>query len=105
MHSAEVPEGNTPLLLSIAAMSSLDMVIRLKKKVVEVNSLELELPLYVTRTKHLAVQVAFDEATPVVPPKHNSPRAVSEREDLMVYYNEESCFSLLADVPLYPEDD
>lgn len=104
VHSAEVPEGNTPLLLSIAAMSSLDMVIRLKKKVVEVNSLELELPLYVTRTKHLAVQVAFDEATPVVPPKHNSPRAVSEREDLMVYYNEESCFSLLADVPLYPED-
>ena len=105
VHSAEVPEGNTPLLLSIAAMSALDMVIRLKKLVVEVNRLDLELPMFVTRTKHLAVEVAYSQNVPAVPPKLNSPRAISEREDLMVYYSEESCFSLLADLPLPVVDD
>ena len=104
VHSAEVPEGNTPLLLSIAAMSALDMVIRLKKRVVEVNRLDLELPMFITKTKHLAVQVAFDSTTPLSSANPSSPRAVSEPGDLMIYYAEESCFSILADLPFHPED-
>lgn len=104
VHSAEVPEGNTPLLLSIAAMSALDMVIRLKKQIVEVNRLSLELPMLITRTKHLAVQVAFDANVPLATADPSSPRAVSDRGDLMVYYTEESCFSILADLPFFPDD-
>ena len=40
VYSAEMPKGNTPLLLSIAAMTALDMVVFLKKKVVAVGKLK-----------------------------------------------------------------
>eukprot|EP00435_Cladocopium_sp_Y103_P053501 s1232_g17.t1 len=60
--------------------------------------------MLVTKTKHLAVQVAFDEQVPKASANPSSPRAVSERGDLMIYYAEESCFSILADLPFNPDD-
>ena len=59
--SAEVPDGNTPLLLSIAAMTALDMVISLKDREVAVKKLGITMPLQRTRTRHLALSVAFDQ--------------------------------------------
>ena len=104
VYSAEVPDGTTPLLLSIASMSALDMVIRLKDQVVEVHTLGIRLPLMTTKTNHLAIFVAFDADETQQPTKLHEPRAVSEKEDLLVYYNEELCFSVLADLPLPPEE-
>ena len=43
------------MLLSIASMSALDMVIRLKDQVVEVHTLGIRLPLMTTKTNHLAM--------------------------------------------------
>ena len=84
------------MLLSIASMSALDMEIRLKDQVVEVHTLGIRLPLMTTKTNHLAIFAAFDADETLQPTKLHEPRAVSEKEDLLVYYNEESCFSVFS---------
>ena len=96
--SAEVPEGNTPLLLSIAAMTALDMVIRLKEQEVAVKKLGITMPLQRTRTRHLALNVAFNPKIgerDVGQIGQHGPRATSEQEDLLVYFVEEARFGLL----------
>ena len=96
--SAEVPEGNTPLLLSIAAMTALDMVICLKEQEVAVKKLGITMPLQRTRTRHLALNVAFNPKIgerDVGQMGQHGPRATSEQEDLLVYFVEEARFGLL----------
>ena len=96
--SAEIENGNTPLLLSIAAMASLNMVLFVKDRKVKIQELQLEVDMIITRTKHLAIEVAYN-------PKYQSergtttntrPRFISEKEDLLVYYCEEASYSILA---------
>ena len=98
VYSAEMPKGNTPLLLSIAAMTALDMVVFLKKKIVMVGKLNIELPLINTQPNHLAIDVAYDQSLGVqneAQVKMAEPRFVSEKEDLLVYYGEEAQVFLL----------
>ena len=61
--SAEIASGTTPLLLSISAMTALDMVLflRLREKMVEIRSLELTARMLTTQAKHLAIEVCFKE--------------------------------------------
>ena len=59
--SAEITSGSTPLLLSIAAMTALDMVLRVREQLVEVKSLNLQLPMLVTLSRHLAIEVCYKE--------------------------------------------
>ena len=96
--SAEIENGNTPLLHSIAAMASLNMVLFVKDRKVKIQELQLEVDMIITRTKHLAIEVAYN-------PKYQSeggtttntrPRFISEKEDLLVYYCEEASYSILA---------
>ena len=42
VHSAEVPDGSTPLLLSIPAMTALDMVIHMQARKVQIRKLDIE---------------------------------------------------------------
>lgn len=98
VYSAEMPKGNTPLLLSIAAMTALDMVVFLRRKVVMVGKLNIELPLINTHTNHLAIDVAYDQKLGIQNAsqvKIAEPRFVSEKEDLLVYYGEEAKVFLL----------
>ena len=98
VYSAEVPNGSTPLLMSISAMTALDMVIFLKAHQVEVRQLNLTMPLLRTRTKHLGLDIAFN---PDVGERTSSdvrqdrPRVQSEQEDLLVYYVDEARLALL----------
>ena len=107
VYSAEIEQGMTPLLLSISAMSALDMVIHLKEQVVQVRKLDLEVPMLVTKSRHLAIDIAFDPEAAVqteeLPSTSREPRIVSEREDLLVYYGEEAQMTLLAGQPGLPE--
>ena len=50
--SAEIKNGNTPLLLSIAAMVSLNMLLFVKDRKVKIQELQLEVDMIITRTKH-----------------------------------------------------
>eukprot|EP00435_Cladocopium_sp_Y103_P040884 s349_g11.t1 len=95
--SAEVPEGNTPLLLSIAAMTALDMVINLEDQSVEVRKLNITMPLHWTKTRHLGLNIAFNLEIGVreTHQERHQPRAISETEDLMVYFAEEARLDLL----------
>ncbi len=56
--SAEVESGSTPLLLSISSLAALDAVIFIHDQKIVLRSLEVELPLLYTQTKHLAMHVA-----------------------------------------------
>ena len=98
VYSAEVPDGATPLLLSIAAMTALDMVLRVREQVVEVGTLDLKLPMLKTRSKHLAIWIARNPEEEAVVPG-DSPRVVSEKDDLFVYYGQEARWSVLSDLP------
>ena len=59
VHSAEVPEGNTPLLLSISALESLNAIIFMKEKCIKLQELGIALPWSTTRTRHLAIDVSL----------------------------------------------
>ncbi|CAE7715141.1 RE1 [Symbiodinium necroappetens] len=83
IHSAEMPSGTTPLLLSLAALRALDAVLRIREGIVEMNSLSLEVPMVTTRTGHLAVRV------------DKKPALTSDPGDLLVYYQFE------AELPLF----
>lgn len=96
--SAEVPSGHTPLLLSISSMAALDMVIHVKDQKVFVNSLNIEMTLFTTKTRHLAIWVAYDPQVGIydaLNPEKEQPKIISEREDLMVYYQEEGGYQVL----------
>ena len=103
VYSAEIPDGMTPLLFSIPAMDSLDMVIHVRKLKVSINELKIELPLIVTPSRHLAVEVAFDPKVGVLDHNPEEPKVISEREDLLVYYGEEARYPLLHNLPLLKE--
>ena len=87
--SAEIPTGTTPLLLSISSLVALDAVIFMRRRVMQLKEMELEIPLLNTRTKHLAIKVAYDPEQPSQEPQPN-PSFVSSVEDLFVYFNEEA---------------
>ena len=60
VYSAEMPSGQTPLLLSIPAMEALKMVLDMATGVVHVGALGLEMKMVKTKTKHVALRVALD---------------------------------------------
>ena len=96
--SAEVPSGHTPLLLSISSMAALDMVIHVKKQKAFIGSLNIEMSLFTTRTRHLAIWIAYDPKVGTYDALSRSveqPKIISEREDLMVYYQEEGGYQVL----------
>ena len=96
VHSAEVPEGNTPLLLSISALDALDAVVFMRKKLIRLQELGVTLPLFSTRTKHLAIDVSFEnlelDATSTL---SGQPMIKSQAEDLSVFWAEEANESIL----------
>ena len=96
--SAEVPSGHTPLLLSISSMAALDMVIHVKEQKVFVKSLGIEMTLFTTRTRHLAIWISYGPEIGIydaLGAGGEQPKIISEREDLMVYYQEEGGFQVL----------
>ena len=101
--SAEITSGSTPLPLSIAAMTALDMVLHVREQLVEVKSLNLQLPMLVTQSRHLAIEVCYKEELGIKDHDLAQPRLISEREDLLVYYGEEARMSLLTELPFTPE--
>ena len=91
--SAEVESGSTPLLLSVPSLEALDVVLRVKEMIMEVNTLGVQVPMLKTRTKHLAIEVAYNEklgyeTLPV-------PKGVSANEDFFVYFMEEAELRLM----------
>ena len=60
VYSAEISTGTTPLLLSIPCVQALDMIILMRQREVIVQELHLTIGMVTTRTKHLAVEVAFN---------------------------------------------
>ena len=95
VYAAEVETGNTPLLLSIPAMEALDMSIFLTKKEVHLGKLGISLPLVVTRTRHLAVDLLNAEGREVQEPvPGGKPVCQSEKDDLFVYLTEEASYKL-----------
>ena len=65
VYSAEIEDAacSTPLLLSISAMTALDMVLHVRQKLVVVNSLNITVPMLITKTKHLAIEVCYIESS------------------------------------------
>ncbi len=97
VYSAEVPEGNTPLLMSISSMTALDMVLHMRLAEVEVKALQVTLPLVTTKTKHVGIEVAYDpEVGQRTFGEIDHPSVISEREDLLVYFTQEGRLSLLS---------
>ncbi|CAE7892515.1 KCNF1, partial [Symbiodinium sp. KB8] len=101
IHSAEMPEGTTPMLLSIPAMDALDMILFVKKRQAKIESLGLRVPLLQTRTKHLAIEIAHRPQDDKGHPGRGQPRLCSESGDLFVYYSEEARYPLLCHDPPY----
>ena len=99
IHSAEMPEGTTPMLLSIPAMDALDMILFVKKRQAKIESLGLRVPLLQTRTKHLAIEIAYRPQDDGGHRGRNQPRLCSESGDLFVYYSEEARYPLLCHDP------
>ena len=106
VHSAEVPEGNTPLLLSISALESLDAIIYMKQKCMKLQELGVTLPLKSTRTRHLAIDVSFANLEFEVPRTEVSrPLLKSEADDLHVFWTEEAKESILQEFALLQSHD
>ncbi|CAE7672788.1 dnaaf1, partial [Symbiodinium microadriaticum] len=101
IHSAEMPEGTTPMLLSIPAMDALDMILFVKKRQAKIESLGLRVPLLQTRTKHLAIEIAHRPQDDKGHHGRGQPRLCSESGDLFVYYSEEARYPLLCHDPPY----
>ena len=92
VHSAEVPTGSTPLLLSIPTMDALDMILHMRRREVEIRELGLSLPMVLTRTGHVAIRVdaGAAEGLWMKGADKEKPTIVSERGDLLVYFLEEA---------------
>lgn len=102
--SAEIETGTTPLLLSISALVALDAVLFMRKKLMRLEELKLELDLLETGTKHLAVRVAFDGDKPA-PENPENPIGQSMSNDLFVYYGQEATFPLMfCEAPVAQDD-
>ena len=96
VQSAEIPTGTTPLLLSIASLVALDAVLFMRKKVMRVGELQMDLELVETGTKHLAIRVAFDKKlTGVLKEQKTAPSCQSSNDDLFVYLGQEAAYSLM----------
>lgn len=102
VHSAEVPEGNTPLLLSIPALDALDAVVFMRKRCLRLQELGVTIPLIRTGTKHLAIDVSFETLeVETVRTEASSPILKSEADDMHVFWLEEAQDSILQDVLAY----
>ena len=95
--SAEMAGGSTPMLLSIPALTALDVILFMRKRQAKIDALGLRVPLVETRTRHLAIEVAFRPEDRGHAPDHQGagPRICSEGSDLFVYYSEEARYPLL----------
>ena len=91
--SAEIPTGSTPLLLSITAMSALDMSLHMQRRTVAIGALKSEVPMLLTRTRHLALDLT---GSVTVAPQ---PNAVCNAEDVFMYFVEEAAFGLCTGEP------
>jgi len=99
VQSAEVTTGTTPLLFSISALEALDAVLFLRKKVMEVRVLSLELDMVKTSTKHLAVEIASGDKKLGQPRRLEEARFQSRNEDLYVYLGQEAAYSIMFSEP------
>ena len=99
VQSAEVVTGTTPLLFSISAVEALDAVLFLRRKVMEVRELSLELDMVKTSTKHLAVEVACGVSKHGKPRRLEKVRCQSNNEDLFVYLGQEAAYSIMFSEP------
>ena len=94
VHSAEVGTGTTPLLLSIASLVALDAILFMRRKIMRVEELQMDLELVETGTKHLAVRVAYDEHLSGVLANSQDTRVCkSVNDDLFVYLGQERILS------------
>ena len=67
-------------------MVALDAVLFMRKKVIRLDEMDLNLPLAVTDTKHYAVKVAYDSQIKTVTELGPGPTS----EDLFVHLNQEA---------------
>ena len=97
VHSAELDAGATPLLFSIPAMQALDMVLCMKDLKVGIRALDLEMPMQVTRSKHIALNIAFDPAVGTREDRQagGQPRAHSDAGDFVAYFVDEARLPIL----------
>lgn len=86
--SAEIPTGSTPLLLSISAMSAFDMSLYMQKRTVFIGTMQQEVPMLMTRTRHLALDITgVETATP-------SRVTICSAEDVFLYLVEEASYRI-----------
>ena len=95
--SAELPSGSTPLLLSLPTMTALGMVLDLAAGKVTVAALGIEMFMATTATKHIALEVAFDDNKPLAEPRGSKEEPQITAEDLVVYYLREGELPVLHD--------
>ena len=81
------------MLLSSGASEALDAVIHLKERKMELKKLGVAIPLHITRTRHFAVEVAYDSESVAV--ESLEATCKSNSGDLYMYYMEEASFPLL----------
>ena len=89
VHSAELDAGATPLLFSIPATQALDMVLYMKDLKVGIRTLDLEMSTQVTRSKHIALDIAFDPSLSA----QEVPR--EDMGDFVVYFVDEARLPIL----------
>ena len=96
--SAEVKTGSTPLLLSVTSMEALGMDLLLRRRVVHVSVLSIEMPMLMTRTKHRAIDITDNGKYTLVEPDAKrdlaAPLVVSANEDLFLYLIEEAAYGI-----------
>ena len=97
VHSAELDTGATPLLFPIPAMQALDMALYMKDLKVGVRTLDLEMPMQVTRSKHIALDIAFDPSFGAREDRQagGQPRARSDAGDFVAYFVDEARLPIL----------
>ena len=83
------------------------MVLHMAEREVEIKRLGLKVNLLVTRTNHRAVQVAWNPSMPMKDQLGNDakPGAVSEKEDLIVYFLNEAGFHVLYGAALLSQEE
>ena len=100
VHSAEIPTGSAPLLLSVAAMEAMDMVLLLKDRKVQIRSLGIEVPMMLTKTRHRAIDVVGSgDAVSLDVAIGKAPTCRSDNDDLFLYLVEEAAFLLCEGEP------
>ncbi|CAE7262943.1 unnamed protein product, partial [Symbiodinium sp. CCMP2456] len=93
--SAELPEGSTPLLLSLPTMTALGMVLDLAGGKVMVSALGIEMEFVQTATRHISIKATYDPTRPLAQPKGSKEEPDITTDDLIIYYLAEGELPLL----------